>query len=37
MTAAVVGLIAILVTRETYGRAERARINALVAEEKSRA
>jgi len=35
MTAAVIGLIAILVTRETYGRAERARINALVAEEKA--
>lgn len=36
MSAAVVGLIAIIVTRETYGRAERARINALVAEEKAR-
>ena len=35
MTAASIGLIAILVTRETYGRAERARINALVAEEKA--
>ena len=34
MTAAIIGLIGILVTRETYGRAERERINALVAEEK---
>ncbi|MGG7508292.1 MFS transporter [Plantibacter sp. YIM 135249] len=34
MTAAVIGLIGILVTKETYGRAERARINALVAAEK---
>lgn len=37
MAAAIVGLIAILVTRETYGRAERARINALVAAERSQA
>jgi MFS family permease len=34
MSAAVVGLVGILVTKETFGRAERARINALVAEEK---
>jgi MFS family permease len=34
MSAAVIGLIGILVTRETYGRAERSRINALVAEER---
>ncbi|QYH34667.1 MFS transporter [Salinibacterium sp. M195] len=36
MTAAIVGLIGILVTKETFGAAERARINALVAEEKNR-
>lgn len=34
MAAAVIGLFGILVTRETYGKAERSRINALVAEEK---
>ena len=34
MGAAVIGLIGILITRETYGKAERARVNALVAEEK---
>lgn len=34
MSAAIVGLVGILVTKETFGRAERARINALVAEEK---
>ena len=37
MSAAVVGLIAILVTKETYGRAERERINALVAGERAAA
>ncbi|WP_445997052.1 MFS transporter [Okibacterium fritillariae] len=36
MFAAVVGLIGILITRETYGKAERARMNALVAEERAR-
>ena len=36
MSAAVIGLIGILVTRETYGRAERARVNAIVAEERAR-
>jgi hypothetical protein len=34
MSAAVVVLIPIPVTEETYGGAERERINALVAEEK---
>jgi MFS family permease len=37
MTAADVALIGILVTKETYGRAERERINALAAEEKAAA
>lgn len=35
MTAAVIGLIGILVTKETYGRAERARIGALVDAERA--
>ncbi|WP_442544469.1 MFS transporter [Arthrobacter sp. KN11-1C] len=34
MLAAIIGLIGILVTKETYGRAERARVSALVAAEK---
>lgn len=34
MLAAVIGLIGILLTKETYGRAERARVTALVAAEK---
>lgn len=35
MTASIIGLIGILLTRETYGKAERDRINALVEQEKS--
>ena len=34
MLAAIIGLIGILVTKETYSRAERARVTALVAAEK---
>lgn len=35
MAAAIVGLTAIILTKETYGRRERERINALVAKEQS--